>query len=65
MDVLIIVSMKTPIYMGSLIMKDKEKNDLLSSLFVLSISLFLSSLFITHYQHESSDKQSHKTSKVF
>ena len=64
MDVLITVLMKTSIYMGSLMMKDKEKNDLLSSLFVLSVSLFLSSFFITRYQHESSDKQSHKTSKV-
>ena len=46
-------------------MKDKEKNDLLSYLFVLSVSLFLSSFFITGYKHESSDRQSHKTSKVF
>ena len=46
MDVLITVLMKTSIYMGSLIMKDKEKNDLLSFHFVLSVSLFISSLFI-------------------
>ena len=64
MDVLITVLMKTPIYMGSLIMKEKkEKNDLLSSLFVLLVSLFLSSFFITCYLHESSDRQTHKTSK--
>ena len=44
-------------------MKENEKNDLLSSLFVLSVSLFLSSFFITHYQHESSYRQSYKTSK--
>ena len=47
MGVLITVLMKTPIYMGSLIMKDIEKKDLLSSLFVLSVSPFLSSFFIT------------------
>ena len=35
------------IYMRSLIMKDKEKNDLLNSLFVLAISLFFSSFVIT------------------
>ena len=56
---------ETPIYMGSLIMKDNEKKDLLSSLFVFSFSLFISSFFITRYQHECSNKQSHKTSKVF
>ena len=50
MDVLISVLMKTPIYiyMRSLIIKDKEKNDLLSSLFVISVSFFLSSFFITY-----------------
>ena len=47
MDVLITVLMKTLIYMRSLIMKNKEKNDPLSSLSVLSISLFISSFFIT------------------
>ena len=52
MDVLITVLMKTPIYMGSLIMKDKENKDLLSSLFLLSVYLFLSSFFITRYQHD-------------
>ena len=64
MDVFITVLMKIPIYMRSLIMKDKDR-DLLSSLFLLSVSLFLSSFFITHYQNESLDRQSHKTSKVF
>ena len=42
MDVLIIVLMKTPIYMGSLIMKDKENGDqgpLEFSLSSLSFSL--------------------------
>ena len=48
MYVLITVLMKTLIYMGSLVMKEKEKKDLLSFLFVLSVSLFLSSFFITH-----------------
>ena len=48
MDVLNTVLMKTPIYMRSLIMKDKEKkNDFYSSLFVLSVSLILYSFFIT------------------
>ena len=65
MNVLITVLMKTPTYIISLIMKEKEKKDLLSSLFVLSVSLFLSSFFITRYQLNSSDKQNHKTSKVF
>ena len=46
-------------------MKDKEKNDLLSSLFVLPVSLFLSLFIITCYQYESSDRQSYKTRKVF
>ena len=50
MDVLITVLMKTHIYMRSLIMKDKEKKDLLSYLFVLSVSLFISSFFITLYR---------------
>ena len=31
-------------------MKDKEKKDLLSYLFVLSVSLFISSFFITLYR---------------
>ena len=65
MDVLITVLMKTPIYIGSLKMKDKDKKDLLSSLFVILVFLFLSSFFRTSYQHESSNRQSHKTSKVF
>ena len=65
MDVFITVLMKTSIYMRSLIMKDKDKKDLLSSLFVLLISLFISSFFITCYQHEISNRQSHKTNKVF
>ena len=64
MDVLITILMKTPIYMGSLIMKDKENRDLLFSLFLLSVSLFLSSFFIARYHHKSSDRQTHKTSKV-
>ena len=47
MDVLITVLMKTPIYIRSLIIKDKEKIDLQSYLFIISVSLFFSSFFIT------------------
>ena len=36
-------------FMGSMIMKNNEKNDFYSSLFVISVSLFLSSFFITLY----------------
>ena len=50
MDVLIIVLMKTPIYMRSPIMKDKKNSDLLSYLFLFSVYLFISSFFITIYK---------------
>ena len=48
MDVLITILMKTPYMYGSLIIKDKGKNNLKSSLFVLSVSRFLSSFFVTN-----------------
>ena len=65
MDVFITVLMKTSINMRSLIINDNENRDILSSLFLLAISLFISSFFITRYQHENLDRQSYKTSKVF
>ena len=51
MDILITVLMKTPIYMVSLIIKDKEKNNLQSYLFIILVSLlfFFFILYNTKY----------------
>ena len=46
-------------------MKYTEKNDILSYFFVISVSLFISSFFVTRYQHVSLGRQSYKTVRYF